>query len=85
MTNATSLEDRRSGYERIEGRQRLQTKPILLDQQLVARTRHNFSNLAPWTDVVFGTYHCPRQQKHELGLPGRPVRSYLGWILRPQA
>src|SRR2546423_6750823 len=25
----------------------------------VPRTLHNFSNLAPWTDIVFGTYHCP--------------------------
>lgn len=49
----------------------------------VPRTLHNFSNLAPWTDVLFGTYHCPPHQQHELGLPGRPVRSYAGWILRP--
>lgn len=49
----------------------------------LARTRHNFSNLAPWTDLVFGTYHCPPHQHHDLGLPGRPVKSYAGWILRP--
>jgi sterol desaturase/sphingolipid hydroxylase (fatty acid hydroxylase superfamily) len=49
----------------------------------LARTEHNFSNLAPWTDVVFGTYHCPARQDHELGLPGRPVKSYVGWLLRP--
>ncbi len=49
----------------------------------VARTEHNFSNLAPWTDVVFGTYHCPPGQRQELGLPGRPVKSYVGWILAP--
>ena len=49
----------------------------------VPRTRHNFSNLAPWTDVVFGTYHCPPHQHHALGLPGTPVKSYAGWILRP--
>jgi sterol desaturase/sphingolipid hydroxylase (fatty acid hydroxylase superfamily) len=49
----------------------------------LARTAHNFSNLAPWTDVLFGTYHCPPHQRHELGLPGRPRKSYLGWLLRP--
>jgi sterol desaturase/sphingolipid hydroxylase (fatty acid hydroxylase superfamily) len=49
----------------------------------VSRTLHNFSNLAPWTDVLFGTYHCPPHQHHALGLPGRPVRGYLGWLLRP--
>ena len=47
------------------------------------RTLHNFSNLAPWTDVLFGTYHCPPRQDHVLGMPGFPVKSYLGWILRP--
>jgi sterol desaturase/sphingolipid hydroxylase (fatty acid hydroxylase superfamily) len=46
-------------------------------------TRHNFSNLAPWTDVLFGTYHCPKHQDFVLGLPERPVKSYLGWLLRP--
>jgi len=52
---------------------------------LVDRTEHNFSNLAPWTDLVFGTYHCPPHQQHVLGLPGRPVRSYLAWLIRPGA
>ena len=47
------------------------------------RTAHNFSNLAPWTDIVFGTYHCPRGQRHVLGMPGFPVKSYLGWLVRP--
>jgi sterol desaturase/sphingolipid hydroxylase (fatty acid hydroxylase superfamily) len=49
----------------------------------VSRTRHNFSNLAPWTDVVFGTYNCPEHQHHDLGLPGHPVKSYAGWLLQP--
>jgi len=49
----------------------------------VERTEHNFSNLAPWTDLVFGTYHCPPHQQHALGLPGEPVKSYLGWLVRP--
>ncbi len=49
----------------------------------VPRTHHNFSNLAPWTDVLFGTYHCPPHQQHALGLPGDPVKSYASWILAP--
>jgi sterol desaturase/sphingolipid hydroxylase (fatty acid hydroxylase superfamily) len=51
----------------------------------VPRTVHNFSNLAPWTDGLFGTYHCPPGQDHALGLPGSPVKSYLGWLFRPGA
>jgi len=51
----------------------------------VDRTLHNFSNLAPWTDLVFGTYHCPPHQHHVLGLPGTPARSYLAWLVRPGA
>lgn len=47
------------------------------------KTEHNFSNLAPWTDVLFGTYHCPPHQQHVLGLPGKPVKSYVGWLLQP--
>ncbi|APR77289.1 Sterol desaturase [Minicystis rosea] len=29
----------------------------------VPETRHNFSNLAPWVDVIFGTYHCPKGRR----------------------
>jgi sterol desaturase/sphingolipid hydroxylase (fatty acid hydroxylase superfamily) len=46
-------------------------------------TRHNFSNLAPWTDLLFGTYHCPPNQDFEVGLPGQPSQGYLQWIARP--
>ncbi len=35
----------------------------------LAQTRHNFSNLAPWVDIVFGTYHCPEgPETYPLGL-----------------
>jgi sterol desaturase/sphingolipid hydroxylase (fatty acid hydroxylase superfamily) len=50
---------------------------------LVDKTEHNFSNLAPWTDVVFGTYYCPPHQRHVLGMTGQPVKSYLGWLVAP--
>lgn len=49
----------------------------------VARTEHNFSNLAPWTDLLFGTYHCPSHQRHDLGMPDQPVKSYVGWLTCP--
>ena len=42
-----------------------------------------FANLAPWTDLLFGTYHCPRDQRHEVGLPQRPRKSYLSRIFWP--
>jgi sterol desaturase/sphingolipid hydroxylase (fatty acid hydroxylase superfamily) len=48
-----------------------------------AVTRHNFANVAPWTDLLFGTYHCPPDQQFVVGLPGQPRKSYLGWLLRP--
>lgn len=47
------------------------------------RTRHNFSNLAPWTDLLFGSYHCPPHQRFEIGLPEKPRRSWVGWMLTP--
>ena len=33
--------------------------------------------------MLFGTYHCPPHQRHDLGIPGYPVKSYVSWILRP--
>ncbi len=47
------------------------------------RTRHNFSNLAPWTDLLFGTYHCPPHQRFEIGLPEKVRRGWIGWMLTP--
>lgn len=47
-------------------------------------TRHNFANLAPWTDLLFGTYHCPRgDETWPLGNPGEPVRGYLEHLVSP--
>lgn len=47
------------------------------------RTEHNFANLAPWTDLLFGTYYRPPDEPIDLGLPERPRKSYVGWILAP--
>jgi hypothetical protein len=44
-----------------------------LHHSAVPRTLHNFSNLAPWTDVLFGTYHCPPRQDHVLGVSGEEL------------
>jgi sterol desaturase/sphingolipid hydroxylase (fatty acid hydroxylase superfamily) len=50
----------------------------------VERTRHNFSNLAPWVDVVFGTYHRPEgPESYPLGLTGAWPKGYLAQLVRP--
>lgn len=50
----------------------------------VERTRHNFANLAPYLDLLFGTYHRPRgPETYPLGLPGPWPRRYLAQLVRP--
>jgi len=50
----------------------------------VEHTRHNFANLAPWLDVVFGTYHCPgADETYRLGNPEPHARGYLLQLLEP--
>jgi sterol desaturase/sphingolipid hydroxylase (fatty acid hydroxylase superfamily) len=50
----------------------------------VARMRHNFSNLAPWVDVLFGTYHRPRgPETYPLGLTTPWPRGYLAQLAHP--
>jgi sterol desaturase/sphingolipid hydroxylase (fatty acid hydroxylase superfamily) len=48
-------------------------------------TKHNFANLAPWTDLLFGTYHRPPagEETWPLGNPGEPVRGYLEHLVSP--
>ena len=48
-------------------------------------TKHNFANLAPWTDVVFGTYYCPpgEEETWPLGNPGEPTRGYFAHLASP--
>lgn len=49
-------------------------------------TQHNFANLAPWTDLLFGTYHRPPPTEPEawpLGNPGEPDRGYWAHLLSP--
>ncbi|HZS39838.1 MAG TPA: sterol desaturase family protein [Polyangia bacterium] len=48
------------------------------------RTRHNFANLAPWLDVLFGTYHRPEgDETYPLGLDAPGPRSYWRQLLAP--
>jgi len=50
----------------------------------VARTRHNFANLAPYLDLLFGTYHRPRgPETYPLGIPEAWPRGYLAQLARP--
>lgn len=44
----------------------------------------NFANLAPWTDLLFGTYHRPRgPEAWPLGSDHPLPPSYLGMLARP--
>ena len=50
-----------------------------------ANTEHNFANLAPYWDVVFGTHHCPADDRYPLGIAESYPRSYpalMFWPLR---
>lgn len=50
----------------------------------VATTRHNFANLSPYLDVLFGTYHRPQgPEDYPLGLTTPWPRRYLAQLLRP--
>jgi sterol desaturase/sphingolipid hydroxylase (fatty acid hydroxylase superfamily) len=44
----------------------------------------NFANLAPWTDILFGTYHNPGgPETWPLGTDHPLPRSYLGMLAQP--
>jgi sterol desaturase/sphingolipid hydroxylase (fatty acid hydroxylase superfamily) len=46
----------------------------------------NFANLAPWLDVVFGTYHRPpvdQPERYALGLDRPWPRGYLAQLVHP--
>ncbi len=49
----------------------------------VAQTKHNFANVAPWLDVVFGTHHLPEKEDYELGLGEEWPRGYLSQLAQP--
>jgi sterol desaturase/sphingolipid hydroxylase (fatty acid hydroxylase superfamily) len=43
----------------------------------------NYANLAPWLDVVFGTYHLPRTPPPSVGLAEPAPRGYLALLIAP--
>ncbi len=52
----------------------------------VERTRHNFANLAPWLDVLFGTYHRPdpvQEEAYPLGVTEPTPSGYGSQLLHP--
>jgi sterol desaturase/sphingolipid hydroxylase (fatty acid hydroxylase superfamily) len=51
----------------------------------VARCDHNFANLAPYLDVLFGTHHRPEREDYALGLDAPFPRGIVGQILTPLA
>ena len=52
----------------------------VLPGQLPGRVA-NFANLAPWCDLLFGTYHCPaKDERFELGLPQPIPLGYLSLL-----
>jgi sterol desaturase/sphingolipid hydroxylase (fatty acid hydroxylase superfamily) len=47
-------------------------------------TRHNFANLAPWLDWLFGTYHRPEgPERYPLGLLQPHAGGYLAQLAAP--
>lgn len=50
-----------------------------------ARSRDvgNYANLAPWLDVLFGTYHCPDAEPTELGVEEPMPEDYVGLLVGP--
>jgi sterol desaturase/sphingolipid hydroxylase (fatty acid hydroxylase superfamily) len=46
-------------------------------------TRHNFANLAPWTDLLFGTHFSPPADDFPLGVTERVRLDYVGQLISP--
>lgn len=50
----------------------------------VERTQHNFANLAPWLDVIFGTHHLPEgEETYALGMDRPWPRGYVAQLVHP--
>lgn len=49
----------------------------------VGRCRHNFANVAPYLDVLFGTHHRPADESYALGLEEPLPASFLKQIIDP--
>jgi sterol desaturase/sphingolipid hydroxylase (fatty acid hydroxylase superfamily) len=50
----------------------------------VGRTKHNFANVAPFIDFIFGTHHCPQGLEcYPLGLGERWPQGYAAQLFHP--
>ena len=47
------------------------------------RDAGNYANLAPWLDWLFGTYHRPKAEPTDLGIPEPHPRGYFALLLWP--
>ncbi|MEW5851843.1 MAG: sterol desaturase family protein [Myxococcota bacterium] len=45
--------------------------------------RHNFANLAPYLDIIFGTHHRPLDENYPLGVTESVPRGFLRQLLHP--
>jgi sterol desaturase/sphingolipid hydroxylase (fatty acid hydroxylase superfamily) len=46
-------------------------------------SRHNFANLAPYLDLLFGTHHHPARDDYRLGIDRPSPKSYLALLSWP--
>lgn len=49
----------------------------------VARCRHNFANVAPYLDVLFGTHHRPADETYALGMEEPPPEGIAEQLVHP--
>lgn len=49
----------------------------------VDRCRHNFANVAPYLDLIFGTHHRPADERYELGLSEPFPATFPGQMVGP--
>lgn len=43
----------------------------------------NYANLAPWVDLLFGTYHWPQGEPEAMGVDDEMPEDYVGLLWRP--
>jgi len=46
----------------------------------VERCVHNFANLAPYLDWIFGTHHRPANERYELGISEHTPAGFVGYL-----
>ncbi len=47
----------------------------------LSETKHNFANLAPYLDLLFGTHHRPVGEDYPLGLPRDGASTFFRQLL----